>query len=339
MSPSWVISGCINELQAYDYNYRYSYCSDMAIANFTENGREMKYEELFCSADLNSDVHNRLTSLAVSAVNIFLSVAAILGNTLILVALHKENSLHPPSKLLLRCLAISDLCVGLVSEPLAVIFWMSIIYERWDLCRHIFVSLVVTGYILCGMSLLIMTAISVDRLLALSLGVKYRQVVTLRRTYMFLTAFCVISIAFSTTYVKSNEMAVKYVEILTTVCLTTSSVSYTKIFLKLRQRQNEVQEFELPSQSSQLHIARYRKAVSSALWLQLMLVVCYLPNGLVTFLATKSRISPLLSLVNKISLTFVFLNSSLNPLLYCWKMREVRQAVKKRIKQLWCCSA
>ena len=299
----------------------------------------MKYEELFCSADLNSDVHNRLTSLAVSVVNIFLSVAAFLGNTLILVALHKENSLHPPSKLLFRCLAISDLCVGLVSEPLAVIFWMSTIYKRWNFCSHIFVSLVVTGYILCGMSLLIMTALSVDRLLALSLGLKYRQVVTLRRTYMFLTTFCVISIVFSTMYVKSNEIAVKYIQILTTVCLTTSSVSYTKIFLKLRQRQNEVQEFELSSQSSQLNIARYRKAVSSALWLQLTLVACYLPNGLVTFLATKSRISPFLSLVNKISLTFVFLNSSLNPLLYCWKMREVRQAVKKTIKQLWCSSA
>ena len=144
-ASSWVNAGCRNKLQAYDYNYRYSYCSDMAVANFTENEREMKYEELFCLADLNSDVHNRLTSLAVSAVNIFLSVTAFLGNTLILVALHKENSLQ----LLFHCLAISDLCVGLVSEPLAVIFWMSTIYERWDFCRHIYVSLVVTGYILC----------------------------------------------------------------------------------------------------------------------------------------------------------------------------------------------
>ena len=180
----------------------------------------------------------------------------------------------------------------------------------------------------------------VDRLLALSLGLKYRQVVTLKRTYMFLTTLCVISIVFSTMYVKSNEITVKYIQILTTVCLTTSSVSYTKIFLKLRQRQNEVQGLELSSQSSQLNIARYRKAISCALWLQLTLVVCYLPKSLITFLATKSgRTSPLLSLVNKISMTFVFLNSSLNPLLYCWKMREVRQAVKKTIKQLWCSSA
>ena len=89
-TSSWVNSGSINKLQAYDYNNRYSYSSDMAIANFTENGRKMKYEELFCIPDLNGDVHNRLTSLAVSAVNIFLSVTAFLGNTLILVVLHKD---------------------------------------------------------------------------------------------------------------------------------------------------------------------------------------------------------------------------------------------------------
>ena len=249
----------------------------MAIANFTENEGEMKNEELFCSAGYNSYVYSWVTGLAVSAVNIFPSVTAFLGNTLILVALHKENSLHPPSKLLLRCLAISNLCVGLVSEPLAVIYWMSTIFERWNFCHHIFVSLVVTSYILCGMSLSIITAISVDPLLTLSLGLKYRQVVTLRRTYTFITTLCVISIVFSTLYVKSNEIAARYIQILTTVCLTTSSVSFTKIFLKLRQRQNEVQELKLPSQSNQLNIARYRKAVSSALWLQLTLVVCYLP--------------------------------------------------------------
>ena len=31
----------------------------------------------------------------------------------------------------------------------------------------------------------------------------------------------------------------------------------------------------------------------------------------------------------------VILNSSVNPFLYCWKMREVRQEVKNKIKQLW----
>ena len=43
-------------------------------------------------------------SISFSAFNILLSITATLGNSLILVALHKESSLHPPSKLLYRCL-------------------------------------------------------------------------------------------------------------------------------------------------------------------------------------------------------------------------------------------
>ena len=52
----------------------------------------------------------------------FFSITPFLGNTLILVALHKETSLHPPSKLLYRNLAITDLCVAIIVEPLTVAY-------------------------------------------------------------------------------------------------------------------------------------------------------------------------------------------------------------------------
>jgi len=62
----------------------------------------------------------KLTGAAVflSALNIFLSITASLGNALILVALHKKSSLHPPTKLLFQCLAITDICTGVISQPL-----------------------------------------------------------------------------------------------------------------------------------------------------------------------------------------------------------------------------
>ena len=53
-----------------------------------------------------------------TALNIFLSITVSLGNALILIALHVETSLHPPTKLLFRCLAITDLCFGVFSQSL-----------------------------------------------------------------------------------------------------------------------------------------------------------------------------------------------------------------------------
>ena len=83
--------------------------------NFTEDENQKTYYELLCSAEFIRGVDGEL--IFISALNIFLSITAFLGNTLILVALHKETSLHPPSKLLYRNLAITDLCVGIIAEP------------------------------------------------------------------------------------------------------------------------------------------------------------------------------------------------------------------------------
>ena len=109
-----------------------------------------------------------------SIVNIFLSITAVLGNTLILVALHKETSLHPPSKLLYRNLAVTDFCVGTIAEPLHVVYWISVVTGKWDICylAHLMVTLHLAAYTFCGVSLLTLTAISVDRLLALLLGLR-----------------------------------------------------------------------------------------------------------------------------------------------------------------------
>ena len=115
----------------------------------------------------------------------------------------------------------------------------------------------------------------------------------------------------------------------------------SKIFLTLRQNHFQAHGHMnrgQPNQISARNITRYRKTVSSALWVQLMLVFCYTPHGIVEILILRSGLSPLLIVARTFSVTLVFLNSSLNPILYCWKIREVRQAVKDLVKNLFCSS-
>ena len=114
----------------------------------------------------------------ISVLNSVLSVTVFLGNALILSAFHKEPSLHPPSKLLLRNLATTDLCVGLIAEPLAVIFWTSQVNQQWNICRYAVMVQFIRNYILFGVSVETLTAMSVERLFALLLRLRYRQAVT-----------------------------------------------------------------------------------------------------------------------------------------------------------------
>ena len=135
----------------------------------------------------------------VFATYLFLSITAILGNTLVLVALHKESSLHSPSKLLYRCLVITDLLVGLILQPSLAAYFVLVATEQWssNLCFYYAIIRAVTFTTLCAVSMLTMATISVDRLLALLLGLRYRQVVTLRRVRVLIISFWIFSLGFA----------------------------------------------------------------------------------------------------------------------------------------------
>ena len=309
------------------------------LTNFTEDNSQKTIRELRCKAEFTGKVHSELIFLSV--LNTFLSITAFLENTLILVALHKNISLHPPSKLLFRNLAITDLFVGITAQPLNVLYWMSEVKERWDVCFYAPVSVSSVSYILCSVSVLTMTAISVDRLLALSLGHRYRQVVTFNRTCITIIGQWIYSIVGSSSNVLNPVITAWYQYITTALCLFITFFAYTKIFFILRYNRIHVQipTFKRqPNQAIPMNIARYTKAVYSALWVQVTLVVCYLPLAIVVALTPQKGIPKSMYLNKQFTITLVYLNSSLNPLLYCWKIREVRQAVKKTLRGFRCSS-
>ncbi|XP_073247219.1 melanocyte-stimulating hormone receptor-like [Porites lutea] len=308
----------------------------MALTNFTEDENQKTFIELFCAVEFIRAVDSELIFL--SAINIFLSITAFLGNTLILVALYKETSLHPPSKLLYRNLAITDLCVGIIVEPVAVTYWTSVVKERWDICYYSLRTGTFSGYTLCVVSALTLTAISVDRLLALLLGLRYRQVVTLGRMSITVLGFWILSIVGASTIIWSLFINTWYLRIVTAFCVVTIIFAYTKIFCTLRHNQIHVQSHVAqgqPSQAIPLNLARYRKAVYSALWVQGTFVVCYLPFTIAVALMPQRGIPISAYRAWHFTITLVYLNSSLNPLLYCWKISEVRQAVKETLRQLF----
>ena len=311
------------------------------LTNFTEHKKQKTFEEQSCSSEFTEGVHGELIFL--SAINVFFSVAAFLGNTLILVALHKESSLHPPSKLLYRNLTVTDLCVGIIVEPLKVASWISMVNKKWKICYYVSLTDSLSALLLCTVSLFTLTALSLDRLLALLLGLRYRQVVTLRSIYITEVILWILAIISTFIYVWIPFVRLWLFRTVLPICLVTSVFSYTIILVTLRHNQNQVQNHigqGQPSQAVALNAARYRKAVYSALWVQVALVACYLPFFITVVHVVRAsqrgrRMSSSVWLAWQFTATLIYLNSSLNPLLYYWKIREVRQAVKETLGQLF----
>ena len=214
----------------------------------------------------------------------------------------------------------------------------SVVNRRWDICYYATRAAAFLGNTLGAVSLLTLTAISLDRLLALLLVLRYRQVVTLKRMHITVIGFWILSIAGASTYFWNRYISSWCRYIVATLFLVTSIFAYTKISCTLRRNQVHVQNHVAqgqPNQTIPLNTAPYRKAVYSAMWVQLTLIVCYLPYGIAVALTPPKEISLAIYRVNEFTVMLVYLNSSLNPLLYCWKIREVRQAVKETLRQIF----
>lgn len=125
------------------------------------------------------------------------------------------------------------------------------------------------------------------------------------------------------------------------LCLAVSTSCYGKILLSLASHQANMRGYAYQAnntKSASLNIMRCKKTLSTALWIHFTLFVCFLP--LVIILSCNNLLSvertPLLLILDMAKATLRYLNSLLNPILYCWKIREIRQAVKKILQKTSC---
>ena len=294
-----------------------------------------------CSAyvDLIQDSEHAISSYVAASPNVVSSLTATLGNILILIALsHRDLSLHPPSKLLFRCLATTDLGVGAISQPLFIIHVVSVINKYWKIC---FVSerlAYITAAGLCGVSVFTLTAISADRLLALTLRMRYRELVTLTRIRLVIAFIWLISFANALLYLWDQRIFLIGCFVVIFSALLIATFCYFKIYLILRRQKSRVEDHLNQGRraAASLNVEKYKKTVLSALWVHITLVACNLPYAVVTTVKTIRGNTASLFVVEAFAATLVFLNSSLNPVLYCWKMKEVRQSVKQILANFRC---
>ena len=184
--------------------------------------------------------------------------------------------------------------------------------------------------------MLTLSAVSVDRLLALTLRMRYRELVTVKRVRVVIVFIWLVSSANALLYLWDPffDLIGCCIVILTAVCIAT--FCYTTIYVKLRHQKLQIQDHLDPGRrdvAGKFNINKYKKTVYSALWVHLTLVACSVPFVIVTAAKTIHGINPSLFVAEAFAATLVYLNSSLNPILYCWKIKEVREAVKETLKQ------
>ena len=186
----------------------------------------------------------------------------------------------------------------------------------------------------CLASFLGVVAVSVDRFLTIRLPLRYQELVTHKCVVAVVISMWLLSVIFSVlvlwllpdVYARTGSFPVIFGVVLTT------SV-YIRIYLTARRHKNQIQALQVQDLGENNEMTRFASLVKSAIcfcgtfYLYLVFLICYLPM-MICLVVTKINGS---SIPWKswyiFSQTLVFLGSSLNPVIYCWKMRHIRRAI------------
>ena len=269
------------------------------------------------------------------ALNAPLMLISIVGNCLVLAAILRTPSLRSPSAIFLCNLAVSDLLVGLVLQP---VFIAHLLTPSVSL-EHAYSTL---SLLACGVSLGTMTAISVDRLMALHYHLRYPNLMTIRRALYTSATIWFICLLLSCLHFWSQNTHLTAVVVSIALCILVSTFSYIKIYRIVRQHQTLIhaQQQAVDCSNTQrnatnLNVIQSKKSTVNTFIYYVCMILCYTPVFVSAL--TRALFPAYWTKAWALTDTVAFMNSSINPFLYCWRTHELRSAVLKTLRAFFNC--
>lgn len=271
--------------------------------------------------------------------NALSSVIATFGNALVIVAVSKTASLHTPQYILLCCLSTTDFLVGLIAQPLNIVFKVSEVNSgSFDTYCTSGTAFYLVATCLAAVSFVTITAVSVDRYLAIHLHLRYSVFVTHKRVLLALVGVWSVGIFLMGSWFWNISVCRQAEIIIIISCLVVTSFNYGRIQRVVHrhhtQIRNQIQaSASSGNQVSQICMARYKKSVKSMLCVYCTVLLCYAPFLCSMVVIQVYGRNPVLHVASNLALTVLLINSSLNPFVYCLKMREIRVAVLQVLRE------
>lgn len=270
--------------------------------------------------------------------NIGLMFTAILGNVSILLSFVFESSLRSTANYFLLGLALTDLGVGLVVHPLYISVMLSVYHNSIPHCTILVVYSISVSF-LAGVSLLYIAMIGLDRCLAIRLHLRYRQIVTEKRSMVAQGAVWIINGLLCLVWLAGFQVYSTLAAVVVALSLIGTFAVYVKIYQVVKRHKAQIRD-QMTVQLSEIEVSRLkrlRKSAVNTLYVFFVFLLCYLPFFVATAInnMAKSSNTPAV-LAYEFSVTLMLSNSSLNPLMYCLRLRDFRTAVKKIYKRIFC---
>ncbi|XP_061074332.1 trace amine-associated receptor 13c-like [Conger conger] len=284
-----------------------------------------------------------------------MSVAVIVsltvcGNLLVIISICHFKQLHTPTNFLLLSLAMADFLVGVIVMPL----YFTMLIEPHSCFGILYCTIFnVAAFYLTCISIYNVALIAVDRYIALSNPFHYSMKMTVNVTLRIIAILWLYSLIYNMMllYFNGNIIDMKgnitcgecivivnnvwaivdYIIVFLFPC-SMIIIIYLNIFVIARKHANKIRSVRKCPKIKKVSMASERKAAKSLGVLVAVFLVCLLPYYISAFLGVYIRNR---SVHLAISGTLMYLNSSINPIIYAlfypWFKRSVKLIITLKI--------
>ena len=273
-------------------------------------------------------------TLTTCIMNAVLSPFAMAGNALILAAIRNNKSLRTPSYILIGGLAFTDFCTGLFAQP----FYAVDRYAEFkgNKKRYCFAYRIanMAGPYFAVITLFTITTMAMERWLHVS----NRSLLTVRRTVILFFLFLLLPIPYITMrwLILENPSLLPWSQLLTgfigLMCFLIMLVAYFKVFRIITLHRRRI----LDNANRGINLKKYTKSVYTILSILACFALCFFPHMVcVIVVGMVENYTEISASFVHLTATMLYCSSSLNPVLYCWRMKALRESVKGIMKQYY----
>ena len=187
-------------------------------------------------------------------------------------------------------------------------------------------------------SFLGIVAVSLDTFLAIHLHLRYQELVTHKRVVAVVISIWVLSTFLSLTMFLTPSSTPALFFCLLVLGLLLTTMVYIRIYLAARLHKSQMQVPQVQQVTQASEIANFASLMKSAVgifYVYLVFLICYLPYVISSAVSEIAGSNITLKKLHISFTTIAFLNSSLNPVIYCWKMRHIRHVVMNILRKMF----
>lgn len=260
--------------------------------------------------------------IALIPINILSSVVGTIGNSLVIATVYTNKSLQIIPNFWLASMAVADLMVTALGQPLLIAFWG--LHVNRECNEPVSETFRIVGNMSCSASVLHLCFISIDRCLVIVRPVQSKAIRTLKRFKLALLIAWIVPVIYGVLRMSVIKKATSYFTVVAAaICYLTIICCYTLIIFKVWNR--DVVHSHARQSASQLVERRVTVTVAIVV---IVFTICWIPLMYLRSAYAQSNVGVAYNWARTLALS----NSAMNPWIYCLHMEAFLTNYKRLLK-------